>query len=187
MQHKIFISYSHKDESFKDSLDEHLSTLKRNKIIDIWHDRKIIPGQEWATEISENLKTSTIVLFLVSPSFLASEYCVSIEAQHAIQMHNQGSAILVPIIVRSCDWGDTPFSKFQGLPKNATPIRNWTDEDTAWLDVVNGLKKLISDFKPTSNSSTTVTLTTSTTPSSRAVQSMRILAKFPHETTSPVV
>jgi hypothetical protein len=52
---KVFISYSHKDETYKETLDEHLSLLKRNEIIDTWNDRRLIAGQKWENEISENL------------------------------------------------------------------------------------------------------------------------------------
>ena len=65
MSKKVFISYSHKDEIHKDSLEEHLSMLKRNHVIDAWHDRKIIPGQDWSKEISENLEKSELILFLL--------------------------------------------------------------------------------------------------------------------------
>ncbi|HDL8471868.1 TPA: toll/interleukin-1 receptor domain-containing protein, partial [Yersinia enterocolitica] len=57
---KVFISYSHKDEEFKESLVEHLSALKRNSTINSWDDRKILAGQDWKDEISENLKESEI-------------------------------------------------------------------------------------------------------------------------------
>ena len=55
MTNKVFISYSHKDEAFKDSLEEHLAPLKRSGTIDSWNDRKIIAGQPWEKVISTNL------------------------------------------------------------------------------------------------------------------------------------
>jgi hypothetical protein len=63
MSKKVFISYSHKDELFKEDLDEHLSLMKRNGIISVWHDRKILAGSKWGTEIDDNLEQADIILW----------------------------------------------------------------------------------------------------------------------------
>src|SRR3712207_4638911 len=72
---KVFISYSHKDERFREQLQEHLYAAKRQGLIEDWHDRRIAPGEEWENLISENLETAEIILLLVSSSFIASPYC----------------------------------------------------------------------------------------------------------------
>lgn len=148
MSKKVFISYSHKDEAHKDSLEEHLSMLKRNHVIDAWHDRKIIPGQDWSKEISENLEKSELILFLLSPSFLSSEYCFNVEMKRAIEMHHEGKAQLIPIVVRACDWSTAELSGIQAVPKDAKPITSWDNTDEAWLDAINGIKRHLSNFKP---------------------------------------
>ena len=78
MTKKVFISYCHEDEVFKNELEKHLSSLQRQGLIDIWHDRCINPGDEWKDVIDENLNTSDIILFLVSSDFLSSNYCMNI-------------------------------------------------------------------------------------------------------------
>jgi hypothetical protein len=150
---KIFISYSHKDESYRRELEKHLSILKRNGDIDTWNDREIIAGENWEGKISEELLNAKIILLLISPDFLASNYCYDIEMKTAIERHNKKEAIVVPIILRHCDWSDTPFSSIQGLPINATPIKEWNDQDKALLNVVEGIKVLLKsannpDFVP---------------------------------------
>jgi len=150
MSKKVFISYSHKDESHKDELDEHLSMLKRNHVIDAWHDRKIIAGHDWSKEISKHLESSELILFLISPSFLASDYCFQVEMMRAIQMHDEGKAQLIPIIIRPCDWGQCELSRFQAVPKDAKPITTWANHDEAWLDAINGIKEHLANFKPAS-------------------------------------
>lgn len=149
MTKKVFISYSHKDEAFRETLDEHLSILKMNGVIDAWHDRKIIPGQKWGEEISSNLESAEIIIFLISSSFLASGYCMAIEARRAIEMSKEGKARLIPIVVRACSWSGHELAGFQGLPKDALAVSSWSNQDEAWLDVVNGLENHINLFKPT--------------------------------------
>lgn len=143
----LFISYSHKDEKFKEDFEDHLSSLKDQNIIDVWHDRKIIAGQEWKDEIDENLANSEIIIFLVSASFNSSQYCTSIELTQAIKQHQEGKSILIPVIIRHCDWQAYSYGKFQGLPKDGKPIASWSDSDEGWLDVIQGLKKTIVEFE----------------------------------------
>lgn len=139
----IFISYSHQDEKFKDQLIVHLSSLKRRGVIKEWHDRELIAGQEWDGTIKQELIDSDIILLLISADFLASNYCYDVEIKKAMELHEQGNAIVIPIILRPCDWKEMPFSKIQGLPKDAKPISTWQDVDEAYLNIIDGIKNSI--------------------------------------------
>lgn len=150
MEKKVFISYSHKDEQYRSDLEDHLSMLKRNGVISIWHDRKIIAGDDWKNKISENLEASEIILLLISPSFLASDYCYDIELNRAIEKHENGSARIFSIIIRPCDWQNSQFAKYQAVPKDGEPIVLWKNTDSAWLDAIKSLKTLIQEFSPDS-------------------------------------
>lgn len=143
MSKRVFISYSHKDEAHREDLEEHLTMLKREGIIEVWHDRKITAGSEWKNAIDENLDSAQITIFLISPSFLASDYCHDIELKRALERHESGLTKIISIIVRACNWQSAGFSKFQALPKDAKPVTLWTDRDSAWLDAVLGLKNNI--------------------------------------------
>ena len=140
-----FVSYSRKDERYRQALDISLAQLKRNALISLWHDRKILPGQQWDEEIDKNLETADIVLVLVSPDFLASDYAYTREMRRAIERHHNGLATVVPIILRPSDWQDSPLGDLQALPSNGRPISIWPKRDQAWLDVVYGLRQLISN------------------------------------------
>ena len=140
----LFYSYSHKDEKHRESLEIHLSLLKRAGILKEWHDRKIAPGQEWEEVLDKNLENSDVIVLLVSSDFIASDYCYEKEMKRAVERHDKGEATVVPIIVRPCDWKDTPFGKLQALPKDAKPITKWKNKDEAWLDVAKGIRKAIS-------------------------------------------
>lgn len=72
---KVFFSYSHKDENLRDSLDTHLSMLKNEGLVEVWHDRRIGAGQEIDSAIDRNLEEADIILLPVSSDFLASAYC----------------------------------------------------------------------------------------------------------------
>ena len=66
---KVFISYSHKDESTLERLHTHLAVLRRDGRIDEWFDREILAGGEIDAEIAERLDSSRLFLLLVSRIF----------------------------------------------------------------------------------------------------------------------
>jgi len=140
---KVFCSYSHKDEPLRDQLDKQLSPFIQSGIISTWHDRKILPGEEWDDEIKKNLKTADIILLLISSDFLASRYCWEVEVNTAIERHKAREACVIPIILRSVYWKYPPLTlaQIQALPKNATPVisNSWHNRDEAFTNVVEGI------------------------------------------------
>jgi len=144
---EVFYSYSHKDEELRDQLENHLVMLKRDGVIQGWHDRRIIAGQEWDGEIDAHLKSADIILLLVSSDFLASNYCYDIEVKLAMERHEAKEARVIPVILRSCDWTTAPFGRLQGLPKDAIPVRKWSDQDDAFLDIAQGIRRAAGEIR----------------------------------------
>ncbi len=144
---QLFFSYSHKDEALRDELANHLSTLTRQGVISNWHDRKILPGEEWDHQINDNLNTADIILLLVSSDFIGSNYCWEVEVTTAIERHNTGKARVIPVILRRVDWSNTPFAKLQFLPKNAEPVTSWTNRDEAFTNVAQGIRAAAQELK----------------------------------------
>jgi TIR domain len=140
MRKRLFFSYSHKDERLRDQLETHLAMLKRQGFIETWHDRRIVAGERIDEAISANLESAEIVLLLVSPDFLASDYCYDREMTRAIERHQAKLATVIPVIVRPCDWHDAPFGNLLAAPKDGKPITQWSNIDTAFLDVTTAIK-----------------------------------------------
>jgi internalin A len=140
---RLFYSYSHKDETLRDELETHLKLLQRQGLIQPWHDRRILPGNDWANDIDDNLNRADIILLLISADFIASDYCYDLEMTRAMERHNSGEAQVIPIILRPVDWRDTPFNKLSWLPQNGEPVTQWGDRDAAWLNVETGIKRVI--------------------------------------------
>ncbi len=144
---RLFYSYSHKDDTLREQLETHLKLLQRQGLIQTWHDRRILPGDEWVNEIDDNLNRADIILLLLSPDFIASDYCYKVEMKRAMERHNAGEARVIPIILRPADRQNTPFSKLSWLPQNGTPITQWGDRDEAWLHVETQIKRVIESLK----------------------------------------
>jgi HEAT repeat protein/energy-coupling factor transporter ATP-binding protein EcfA2 len=144
---KLFFSYAHKDETLRDELAKHLSLLKRQNIITEWHDRNITAGTDWAQAIDDNLDSANIILLLISSDFLASDYCYDKEMTRALEHHNQGTARVIPIILRPCDWHSAPFGKLQALPKDGKPVTKWDDQDEAFTNIAQGIRKAVAELQ----------------------------------------
>jgi TIR domain/NB-ARC domain len=142
---EVFCSYAHEDETWRQKLETHLSLLKRQGIVSLWHDRLITPGTDWAHTINIHLETASIFLLFVSANFFASDYCYGIEMQQALKRHEAGEARVIPLLVRPVDWKDAPFAHLQVLPTDARPLSTWQDEDTALTDVVAGIRRAIEE------------------------------------------
>lgn len=140
---RIFFSYCHKDEILRNELEVHLSILKRQGFVESWHDRNIFPGEDINNAISAHLEGADIVLLLVSPDFLASEYCWGIELARAMKLHEAGRAAVIPVILRPCDWHNTPFASLLATPTDGLPVVKWGDRDDAYLDVARAIRRTI--------------------------------------------
>src|SRR6266550_2964908 len=139
---KIFFCYAHEDEQLLNKLKNHLFPLKRTGLIDIWHDRGISAGSDWEQQIKSHLNQAQIILLMVSPDFMASDYCYSIEMQRALERHDLGEARVIPIILRHVYWQGV-LGKLQALPTDARPIKSWPDLDEALYNVTEGIRKVI--------------------------------------------
>ena len=144
---KLFYSYAHEDEKFREELEKHLSILKRNGMISEWHDRQLKAGIEWESEINRNIEDADIILLLASSDFLSSDYCYNIEIQKAFEQFASGKSRIIPIILRPCRWELSPFSKLQVLPKDAVPIVLWQNQDEAWLNIVKCIQITCEEIK----------------------------------------
>ena len=114
--------------------------LKREGLIESWHDRKIKAGSEVDNSIDEKMETAQVILLLVSPDFLASQYCYEREMQRAMKRHEEGSARVIPVILRPCDWTSAPFGKLLAAPKDGKPVTKWPDRDDGFLDIVQQIR-----------------------------------------------
>ncbi len=141
---KTFIIYARKDEAYKNELLSHLRPLIRSKLIEVWHDGDICPGEEWDKLIKNNLEESELILILVSVHCLDSDYIYDQELAQAFVNVTSRNAKIITIILSPCAWQlDPVLSGMQGLPKGMLPVNKWPNKDDAWLNVVEDLAQTV--------------------------------------------
>jgi hypothetical protein len=145
----VFISYSHKDKVFFDELQLHLSILLRQGVIGAaWHDGRISAGEKSIGHVAENLDDADIIILLISPDYLASDYCYDVEMARALERFRAGSASVVPILLRAVDWRGTPLKDLQALPRGGKAIASWSNSDQAWAETIRELRLRIESPNP---------------------------------------
>jgi len=140
----LFYSYSHKDEDFRITLEKFLVTLRDSSLIQEWHDRKILAGDDWGLEIQKNIDNADVIVLLISQDYLASSACAH-ELEYAF--NNRYMKTIIPIILKPSTWKDTKCGSIQALPKDGKAISSWSNQDEAWLDVYSGIKSVIQKKK----------------------------------------
>jgi hypothetical protein len=139
---EVFLSYAREDEALSERLVKHLSVLKRQRVIRDRDKRQISAGTDWAGQLSEHLYTARIILVLVSPDFMGSDYH-NAELKIALERHDAGTARVIPVILRPTDWEGTPLGKLQAVPKDAKPVILWEYQDQAFLDIVHSIRRVV--------------------------------------------
>ncbi len=142
----LFYCYAREDRALRDELEKHLSWLKRRYQLKNWHDREILPGEEWEQAIDEHLNAAHIILLLISPDFMASDYCFGREMERALERHREGTSRVIPILLRPTYWEEAPFSHLQLLPGEARCVTTWPNRDEAFREVVIGISRTIKDL-----------------------------------------
>lgn len=137
---RLFVSYSHKDRKYFEELASHLAILERQGVIGHWHEKVIAPGEVWDAAISAQIEEADIILALVSADWLASAYVSDMELTKALERSNVGQAVIIPVIIRACDWTQSQLGLFHALPYDGKPIASMTNPDEAWLQVVKGIQ-----------------------------------------------
>ncbi len=143
----LFLSYSNRDQGLRDVLETHFATLKREGAIRTWHDRRIGAGREWQGEIDQHLESANLILLLISPDFIGSDYCFDREMGRALERHRAGEARVVPVILRPTDWQTADFAHLQAIPRDGKAITKWRNRDEAFVEVVRGLRSVVAELR----------------------------------------
>lgn len=144
------LCYHAEDESMVRQLRMQLNPLLRKGLITLWDFGNISPGTDWEQELKKHLDEAQMILLLISPPFLNSDYCYNMQMQRAVERHERKEARVVPVILRPVDWEIPPIDKLLPLPVGARPISTWRPRDAGFKNVADGIKKVIEQWNTNS-------------------------------------
>jgi hypothetical protein len=170
---KVFISYSHEDERLKDSkvkigvgypraflsrmsaaIKPHDDVLTKDEIF--FDDDRLAIEWVWGGAIEKALDECDLLIFLVSPHSIESDFCMTKELPRALQ---RNIPVITVLLRPSADWylvkvrdpvsgSSMKLGAFHsgGLPKeggNAKAVSTWANEEDAWENVCKDILKFI--------------------------------------------
>ncbi|MFN0175619.1 MAG: COR domain-containing protein [Saprospiraceae bacterium] len=140
---RIFISYAHKNESFKDEFREMVKPLEKNGTWKVWDDRWLLPNDQWNREILKHLEEAHVAVLLLTPAFFASDYIYDEEMRRAVERHRRGELLLIGVLVSDCMFEETPLRDIQIVPKDALPVERNPNRNQVWKAVADKIKETI--------------------------------------------
>ena len=146
---KVFISYAHEDIQAKERLAVQLVPMKREGLIEVWHDGKIQAGDEWDDEIKNNLEAAQLIILLLSPYFSASSYIFTDELPLVLEKQSQGLVEVIPILISDMNLPQD-IGHLQCIPQNKErrleAIELWESPNSAWKVVDRSIRSVIKGF-----------------------------------------
>ncbi|TEU16861.1 MAG: toll/interleukin-1 receptor domain-containing protein, partial [Anaerolineales bacterium] len=119
----VLVSYSHKDEDWKDRLVTHLGVLRHQGLLDLWDDRRIGAGHDWYSEIQRTLDDTSVVILLVSANFLTSHFILGEEVPRLLERRDKEGLRVFPVIVKPCAWQQVKWlARMQVRPRDGRPL-----------------------------------------------------------------
>ncbi len=142
----IFYFYDSVDRGLRDELDKHFINFKRQGLLTTWDDREITFAHRW-TSIEEHVNEARIILFLLSPDFMLSDYSERAEVKRALERHRAGEARVIPVLLRPVHFENSPFGNLQVLPADARPVTTWSNRDEAFFNISNNIRKVAEEIR----------------------------------------
>ena len=131
-------------------MEDALALLKSEGLLKDWSDNQILPGRNISAAVKAHMDNDDIIVFLLSPAFIASDECMK-EWKYAKHLARAGRPLVrIPIILRVCPWLDLlGTDDIKALPNDGLPVAEFDDQDTAWLQVYEGIKAVVNELRNT--------------------------------------
>ncbi|HYU73725.1 MAG TPA: toll/interleukin-1 receptor domain-containing protein [Ktedonobacteraceae bacterium] len=137
----LYANEDKEDKKMRERLEKQLAPLVRQGIT-IWYPDKVLPGGDTQSEINAHLARAHVILLLISDSFISSPEC-SQEVERAMERHEASEARVLPILLRPVNWESASFGKLAPLPANKEFITLWQNQDAAFLNIMEGIRRVV--------------------------------------------
>ena len=129
-------------------MEDALALLKREGPLRDSSDASIAPGSSISNTIRQKMEEADIIVFLLSPDFIASDECMT-EWRRAKELSaNKPILVRIPIVVRNCAWKDLlADDDIKALPEDGRALSSYENRDVGWQEVYEGIKTVISQLR----------------------------------------
>ncbi len=91
-------------------------------------------------------------MLLLSPDFIATDYCFDIELPKALQRYEQKQNVVIPVVIRETPgWmnyeiGNRKLGDLTALPTKGVPMEDWPSHDKFWGNVEQGIRERVREL-----------------------------------------
>jgi hypothetical protein len=99
-----------------------LAPAVRQNVIDLWDDKRIVPGAAWQDEIRTAIAAARIAVLLVSQHFLASDFIAKYELPPLLDAAGRQGLTIFWIYLSPCLYANTAIASFQAAHDISRPL-----------------------------------------------------------------
>lgn len=137
---KVFISYSRDDTTIREYFITQLFDQSLKEVTELFIDTELSPSVIWDSRIKGELTTSSIIIWLMTPNFMRSEYIRNTEVQLSMQLNKD----IFPVLLQPCAYEDLHLpGSYKIYPSNVKPLSEQKDPKSAMQDIRLALKFLV--------------------------------------------
>ncbi|MBX7240600.1 MAG: CHAT domain-containing protein [Bacteroidia bacterium] len=138
----IFVIHAQEDKAFHDSLYMQMKPMERKGLIG-WNSADTLTFDSAVDDQYQLLmENADIILLLVSPFFMSSDFIFGSPLEVALQKHQSKECLLIPVIVLPVNYKTSSFGGLQVLPKNGVPVGK-PDNHDALFEIQDAIKGLV--------------------------------------------
>lgn len=122
--------------------ETHLHPLLQGQHISFWSERHLTGGADRMGELRRQVDSADLIVLLLSADFFANPEC-SILMEQALERLHGSTVRVIPLLLRPAAWQESPLSELVPWPSNGMPITQWDDQEAAWQNCVQELRRLL--------------------------------------------
>lgn len=140
----IFITYTDTDQRFLPKINEILQTIQFQVPGIGWKFGEIARDTRWKMARQDYLKSADLILLLVTPAFVATDFCYCEQLRWAIIKHEQELSYVIPVLLQACLWDQTPFAGLSSItPCNGKAVDQWRTPNLAYQQIAIEIRNTV--------------------------------------------
>lgn len=125
----VFISYSERDEAWKERLVTHLRLLERQGMVNLWS-RALARSEAVATLSREQaLREARAAMVLITRAYHDDQALWKEEARAILERRHEEALLVFPVLVQRCDWQAVPWPSWSPRDPRDGRVRSLEDSD----------------------------------------------------------
>ncbi len=142
---RIFVGFHESDSKYLERLSSHLTNLERSGLIEVWSDKKILPGSNPLEEIKQAITTARIAILFLSADFFAFPLISEYEIPLLLATAQTKGIIILLVVLSPCVIEYTKLSHIPPINDLKKPLSkmSYNEKEETWVKLATVVKNII--------------------------------------------